>query len=138
MKQILQDLRRGETTVIEAPQPLCGQGQVLISSRLSLISGGTEKSLVEFGQANLISKARSRPDKVQQVLGKLKTDGLLPTMEAVFSPVEKFMPRYWARVALHVACSTALGSRMARNGIDWVRRRKGTPVRQDASVCSRM
>ena len=92
MKQILQDLRRGETSLIEVPRPLCGPDQVLIASRYSLISGGTEKSLVEFGQASLLSKARSRPDKVQQVLSKLATDGLLPTLEAVFSRLGEPLP----------------------------------------------
>jgi len=92
MKQILQDLRRGETSLIEVPRPLCGPDQVVIASRYSLISGGTEKSLVEFGQASLLSKARSRPDKVQQVLSKLATDGLLPTLEAVFSRLGEPLP----------------------------------------------
>jgi len=88
MKQIMQDLRRGKTSLVDVPRPLCGPDQVLIASRYSLISGGTERTLIEFGQANLLAKARSRPDKVQQVLNKLTTDGLLPTLEAVF-PVWK-------------------------------------------------
>lgn len=92
MKQIMQDIRRGVTSLVEVPQPNCGPDQVLIASRFSLISGGTEKSLVEFGKASLLSKARSRPDKVQQVLNKLTTDGLLPTLEAVFSRLEEPLP----------------------------------------------
>jgi hypothetical protein len=44
--------------------------------------------LVEFGKSNLISKTRQKPDKVKQVLDKIITDGLLPTMEAVFNKLE--------------------------------------------------
>jgi len=89
---MMQDLRRGETHLVEVPRPFCGQNQVLIASRFSLISGGTEKSLVEFGRASLLSKAKSRPDKVEQVLDKLMTDGLMPTLEAVFSRLEEPLP----------------------------------------------
>jgi len=53
-------------------------------------------------------------------------------MESVVSDVRKFMPSYWSRVALHLACSTALGSRMARKGIDVIRRRKGTALNQSS------
>lgn len=121
MRQILQDLRRGETTVLDVPQPLCGPGQVLIASRYSLISGGTEKSLVEFGQANLISKARSRPDKVQQVLGKLKTDGLLPTVEAVFSRLEEPLPLGYCNAGVVIEAGAGVrefspGDRVISNG----------------------
>lgn len=53
-------------------------------------------------------------------------------MESAFSPVKKFMPSFWARVALRLACSTALGSRLARKGIDNIRRRKGTALNQSS------
>lgn len=92
MKQVLHNLRSGETALVDTPKPICQRGQLIISTCYSLISGGTERSLVEFGQANLIAKAQARPDKVQQVFAKLKTDGLLPTMEAVFSRLDEPLP----------------------------------------------
>ena len=78
MKQILQNLQSGATELVEAPMPAAVSGKVLIQSRASLISAGTERMLVEFGQASWIGKARSQPDKVRQVLDKIRTDGLLP------------------------------------------------------------
>jgi len=48
--------------------------------------------LVEFGKGSLLAKARSQPDKVKQVLDKIKTDGLLPTLEAVFNRLDEPMP----------------------------------------------
>lgn len=38
--------------------------------------------LVEFGKTSLIAKARSRPDKVKQLLDKIRTDRMLPTLDA--------------------------------------------------------
>ena len=76
MKQILQDLKQGDTVVENVPVPLVRPGRLLIRTRRSLVSAGTERMLVEFGQASLLDKARQQPDKVRQVLDKLRTDGL--------------------------------------------------------------
>ena len=79
MKQILQNLGTGETIVAEVPEPKASQGTVLINSSCSLVSVGTEKMLVDFGEANLLDKARSQPEKVQEVLRKIRSDGIAPT-----------------------------------------------------------
>ena len=92
MKQILQHLRTGQMELAELPCPQVGRGQLLIQTCASLISAGTERMLVEFSQANLIQKARQQPERVKQVLDKMKTDGLIPTLEAVFRKCEN--PRY--------------------------------------------
>ncbi len=76
MKQIIQNLRNGETVLEEVPAPLVRKGHLLIKTHRSLVSIGTEKMLVEFGKSNLISKARQQPEKVKQVLDKIKTEGL--------------------------------------------------------------
>ncbi len=75
MKQILQNLQNGTTAVVEAPSPQAGAGQLLIQTKRSLISAGTERMLVDFGKAGLIDKARQQPEKVKQVLDKVRTDG---------------------------------------------------------------
>ncbi|HOO76918.1 MAG TPA: bi-domain-containing oxidoreductase [bacterium] len=92
MKQLLQHLRTGEIEVAEVPSPIPGPGEVLIRNRCSLISAGTERMLVEFSQANLVSKARRQPEKVRQVLDKMKTDGVVPTLEAVFRKLDQPLP----------------------------------------------
>ncbi len=92
MKQVLQNLRSGLTTVEDVPAPIATPGSVLIATRRTLISAGTERMLVEFGKASLLAKARSQPEKVKQVLDKIKTDGLLPTLDVVFRRLDEPMP----------------------------------------------
>lgn len=92
MKQVLQNLRTGETTVTDVPAPGLGANSVLIQTRKTLISAGTEKMLLEFGRASLIGKAKAQPDKVKQVLDKIRTDGLMPTLETVFSRLDEPLP----------------------------------------------
>jgi predicted dehydrogenase/threonine dehydrogenase-like Zn-dependent dehydrogenase len=92
MKQVLQHLRGGQIELAEVPCPLVRPGHLLIQSSCSLISAGTERMLVEFGRAGLLAKARAQPDKVSQVLQKIRTDGLMPTLEAVFSRLDEPMP----------------------------------------------
>lgn len=107
--------------VAEVPCPTVGRGQVLIQTKASLISAGTEKMLIEFSKANLIQKARQQPDKVKQVLDKIKTDGLAPTLEAIFRKLDEPLPLGYcnAGVVLEVGPGVAdlrLGDRVISNG----------------------
>ena len=92
MKQLLQDLKKGNILLEEIPLPNCGKNEVLIKTETSLISPGTERMLLEFGKGSYIQKARQQPDKVKMVLNKIKTDGLIPTMETVFAKLGEPMP----------------------------------------------
>ncbi len=121
MKQILQHLRTGEMELAEIPCPQVGRGQLLIQTRASLISAGTERMVVEFSQANLLQKARQQPDKVKQVLDKMRTDGLMPTLEAVFRKLDEPLPLGYcnAGVVLEVGAGVhdiQVGDRVASNG----------------------
>lgn len=121
MKQILQNLKTGETRIEELPCPSVGTGQVLIKTRKTLISAGTERMLVEFSKGGLIAKARSQPDKVKQVLDKIKTDGLLPTLEAVFNKLDEPMPLGYCNVGEVIEVGFGVsefkpGDRVASNG----------------------
>ena len=103
MKQIIQDLKSGATILEEIPAPLVKSGCVLIKTTRTLVSLGTERMLVEFGKANLIDKARQQPDKVKQTLDKLKTDGIMPTLEAVFNKLGQPLPLGYCNVGKVVA-----------------------------------
>ncbi|MCL0028130.1 hypothetical protein M1N80_01990 [Peptococcaceae bacterium] len=92
MKQILQNLKTGDTELVEVPCPRVKPGHLLISTRASVVSAGTERMLVEFGKANMLDKARQQPDKVRQVLDKIKTDGLIPTIQAVRARLDQPLP----------------------------------------------
>ncbi len=91
MKQVVQNLKSGELELLDVACPQAARGQLLIQSRASLISSGTERSLLEFGQAGWISKAQQQPERVRQVLDKIKSDGLLPTVEAVLAKLDEPM-----------------------------------------------
>ncbi|WP_265529486.1 bi-domain-containing oxidoreductase [Sphingomicrobium marinum] len=98
MKQILQHLGSGKTELVECPAPKARGGQLLIDTSVSLISAGTERMLVDFGRSSLIAKARKQPEKVAQVLDKVKTDGLLTTMDAVKSKLDQPIPLGYCNV----------------------------------------
>ena len=121
MKQIIQDLKDGSTVLEEVPVPQVKSGHVLIQTTRTLVSLGTERMLVEFGKANLIDKARQQPDKVKQVLDKIKTDGLLPTLETVFNKLGQPLPLGYCNVGRVVAVGRGVtefvvGDRVASNG----------------------
>src|SRR5260370_41072740 len=82
MKQVLQDARTGEVTVVNVPVPKLLAGCVLGRGAGSLVSPGTERASSDFARKNLFQKAKARPDLVRQVLSKLSRDGLLSTMAA--------------------------------------------------------
>lgn len=121
MKQIIQSFKTGATILEEVPAPQVSKGKVLIQTTRSLVSLGTERMLIEFGKSNLISKARQQPDKVKQVLDKIKTEGLMPTLEAVFNKLGEPLPLGYCNVGKVVAVGEGVsefktGDRVASNG----------------------
>ncbi|PWH12559.1 MAG: hypothetical protein DDG60_12270 [Anaerolineae bacterium] len=92
MKQLLQNLKNGQTTIAEVPIPTPRAGQALVRVAASLVSAGTERMVVEFAEKNLLGKARSRPDLVKQVLDKMQREGVLPTLQAAFNRLDSPMP----------------------------------------------
>jgi predicted dehydrogenase/threonine dehydrogenase-like Zn-dependent dehydrogenase len=121
MKQILQDMASGATTVTEAPAPTCSAGHVLVRSTVSLISAGTERMLVGFGKAGYLEKARQQPEKVRMVLEKVRTDGLLTTVEAVQSKLSQPLPLGYCNVGEVIEVGAGVpdiapGDRVVSNG----------------------
>lgn len=100
MKQILQDMAKGGSAIVEAPAPQVTKNHVVINTTRTLISAGTERMLVDFGKANLIDKARSQPDKVKMVLEKVQTDGLMTTVDAVKSKLAQPLPLGYCNVGV--------------------------------------
>ena len=121
MKQILQNLKNGETELLDIPCPSVGFGQVLIQTKVSLISAGTERMLVDFGKASMLDKARQQPEKVKMVLDKISTDGLFPTLEAVQSKLEQPLPLGYCNAGVVIKIGPGVtdfmvGDRVASNG----------------------
>lgn len=121
MKQILQSLKTGKTEVAEVPVPCVRYGQLLISTSHTLVSAGTERMMVEFGKAGWLDKARQQPDKVRIVMDKIMTDGLQPTVEAVFNKLDQPLPLGYCNVGRVTEMGAgvagfAVGDRVISNG----------------------
>ena len=85
MKQVLNNMKDGGLIIVETPVPKTSKSSIRIKSIRSLISTGTERMLVDFGKASYINKAKQQPEKVKQVLSKIRTDGFIDTFDAVKS-----------------------------------------------------
>ncbi len=121
MKQILQSLKTGHIELAELPVPSVKSGCLLIKTSRSLISLGTERMLLNFGKAGWIDKARQQPDKVKQVLQKVKTDGIMPTVNAVFNKLDQPMALGYSNAGTVIAVGNGVfgfkpGDRVASNG----------------------
>ncbi len=103
MKQLLQNIKTGKTSVEEVPVPTPRDGQALVKIESSLVSAGTERMIVEFAKKNLLGKARSRPDQVRQVLDKAKREGVLPAVQAAFNRLDQPMPLGYSSAGTIVA-----------------------------------
>ena len=91
MKQLFQNMKNGETSIKDLPIPHPGKGNVLVQTAYSLVSAGTERTLVEFSEKNIAAKAVSRPDLVKQVLNKAKREGILSSVQAAFNRLDQPM-----------------------------------------------
>jgi predicted dehydrogenase/threonine dehydrogenase-like Zn-dependent dehydrogenase len=122
MKQILQSFKTGLTELAEVPVPMVSKGKLLIKTTHSLVSIGTERMLVEFGKSNLVSKALQQPERVKMVLDKIKSDGLLPTIETVFNKLEQPLPLGYCNAGIVMEIGEgvngfSIGDRVASNGL---------------------
>ena len=50
MKQIIQSFKSGELWLAEVPEPYCKSGGVIVNTRSSFVSAGTERMLVDFAK----------------------------------------------------------------------------------------
>ena len=121
MKQVLQSLKDGSTTVADVPCPAVAPRHVLIRTSTTLVSAGTERMLVEFGKANWLEKARQQPDKVRMVVDKIRTDGLAPTLDAVRSKLDQPLALGYCNVGTVIDVGSgvdglSIGDRVVSNG----------------------
>ena len=121
MEQIVQSVRSGDLRLVEVPAPQIGPSEVLVATGCSLVSAGTERAIRQLASANLLRKARARPDLVRQVLRKARTEGMLQTVRAVRSRLDDEMPLGYsaAGTVLEVGAAVAgirPGDRVATGG----------------------
>jgi predicted dehydrogenase/threonine dehydrogenase-like Zn-dependent dehydrogenase len=119
MKQILQNISNGETSLVDVPCPKNIKSNILIATNKTVVSAGTERMLVEFGKANYINKAKQQPDKVKMVLNKVATDGLMVTVDAVRSKLDQPLPLGYCNAGVVIESNVdgfESGDRVVSNG----------------------
>jgi predicted dehydrogenase/threonine dehydrogenase-like Zn-dependent dehydrogenase len=121
MLQVLQELSTGHTVLREVPPPAVSRGSLLIETRRSLISAGTERMLVEFSRGNLVQKALQQPERVSQVIDKARTDGIAATLSAVRTKLDEPLPLGYCNVGVVLEVGPevtdfAVGDRVVSNG----------------------
>ena len=121
MKQVVQSLSSGRIELVDLPVGPPGDQQVLVQTRLSLISPGTERMLLEFGKAGWVGKARQQPERVRGVFEKVRSDGALATIEAVRRRLDEPLAPGYCNVGTVLEVGARVrefspGDRVATNG----------------------
>lgn len=121
MKQVVQEVRSGVTSVRNIPDPIAQPGQVVLAVACSLISAGTERYVVELARKSLLGKARERPDHVRRVLQKMKEEGLVNTLQQVMAKLDEPMPLGYSCAGIVLECGAGVdefkpGDRIAAAG----------------------
>lgn len=121
MKQVFQNTSNGRLDVVSGPGPIVRPGTLLIGNECSLISAGTERSVVQLARRTLLGKARERPDLVRRVLRKLATDGLAKTVAQVRGKLTEPIALGYSSSGVVLACGAGVqgfrpGDRVASNG----------------------
>jgi predicted dehydrogenase/threonine dehydrogenase-like Zn-dependent dehydrogenase len=92
VKQVVQNYKSGELTLLDVPEPACKPGGVLVRTAFSLISTGTELMKVSEAGMSMLGKARSRPDQVAKVMQSVATNGLTATYRKVINRLDSYTP----------------------------------------------
>ena len=121
MKQVQQNYRSGELKLVEVPAPGVRDGEILVATRVSLISAGTERQLIELAKSSLVGMAAARPDLVRRVLANVRREGLRPTLDKVFAKLDTPIPLGYSLVGevIGIGCGVdgySLGDRVACAG----------------------
>ncbi|MBI4338407.1 MAG: bi-domain-containing oxidoreductase [Chloroflexi bacterium] len=92
MRQVVQYQATGKIETMEVPEPALQPGGVLVHTAFSVLSPGTERASLEFGQQSLAQKALRRPDMVRRVLQRAWQDGIPATVREVHQRVNRPSP----------------------------------------------
>ena len=135
MKQIFQNINNGKVFIDDIPTPNIDQNSALIQTELTLISSGTERSLIDFGKSSLFQKAKKRPDQIKKIINKVKTDGILDTYSAVTSKLDQPFPLGYCNVGTIVDSNHSefsINQRVVSNGhhAEFVTSKKNSMVLQ--------
>ena len=113
MKQVIQSRRTGKLSVKTIPSPKVRSGHILVQTRTSLISAGTEKLAIDFAKMNIAKKAKARPDLVKKVLETAKKEGVAATFRKVMSRLDEPLPLGYSAAGNVVAVGAGLEGQFA-------------------------
>lgn len=86
LKQLVRDPKAaGGVRVVDVPEPalLPGSGALLVRTRFSAISPGTERNMAASGWEGAVRSVRERPDLVRRVVAMARREGMRTTWERV-------------------------------------------------------
>ena len=92
MKQIIQNYRTGKLELADVPVPVCSSNNILVKNEASLISIGTERSIIDLAKKSLLGKAKARPDLVKRFIDKSKKEGLIKTFQEALGRLDNPVP----------------------------------------------
>jgi len=121
MKLLVQNIRTGQVAVQTIPSPTAAAGEVLIANQASLVSAGTDKMVLDLAKKSLLGKARERPDHVRRVLDKIRSEGLVTTIQQVRRKLDEPITMGYSSAGTVLACGSGVqdlkpGDRVASNG----------------------
>jgi predicted dehydrogenase/threonine dehydrogenase-like Zn-dependent dehydrogenase len=108
MRAILEDVRSGEVTSHEVPQPELRPGGILVRTAFSAISAGTELAHREQVERSLLGKALARPDLVRQVIDFARTAGMKAAYQKVQSRLDALAPLGYSCAGIVIAAGTSV------------------------------
>jgi predicted dehydrogenase len=100
MKQVIQSARTGKLALKDVPSPQVKAGHLLVQTRASLISAGTDRLVTEFARKSMLGKAQARPDLVKKVFDKFRLDGLAETWTSVMARLDEPLPLGYSAAGL--------------------------------------
>jgi len=124
MKQVVLSPRTGALQVADVPVPQLRAGTVLVHNAASVVSAGTERSVLALAGKSLLGKARARPDLVREVLNKMRRDGVRATVRESFRRLEMPQPLGYSSAGTVIDIGAGVeglapGDRVACAGAGW-------------------
>ncbi len=108
MKQVVQAVSGGPVRIVDVPRPTISATEVLVHTRASIISPGTERAVTALARSSLLDKARARPDLVRQVMRKARVEGVAATARAVRSRLDDEIPLGYSAAGIALEVGSAV------------------------------
>lgn len=120
MKQIVQRINpKYGVKLMDVPAPKNKDGNVLIRTTRSLVSKGTESTIVQFGKASMLEKIKQRPEKIKQLINNLKSQGFIKTIDNANDSLNQLISLGYCNCGVVIESNVVginVGDRVVSNG----------------------